>query len=78
MDLFRVHYLDHLQKIENGANSATNTFFNVYKDNKQLEKKKSSNEIDKELNSKIDIANNYLAFFINMKSKMLKFLSKLK
>lgn len=76
MDLFRVHYLDNLQKIEN-ANTA-NAFFNIYKDNKQLEKKKSAIDIDKELNSKIDIANNYITFFINTKSKMLKFLCKLK
>jgi len=76
LDLFRVHYLDNLQKIEY-ANTA-NFFFNVYKDNKQLEKKKSSSEIDKALNTKIDVTNNYITFFMNTKSKMLKFLFKLK
>lgn len=78
LDLFRVHYFDHMQKIEH-ASSLRFSFFNVFKTNKQLDQKKISlSENDKEYFHKIEIANNFISFFINSKAKMLKFLFKLK
>ncbi len=75
-DIFRIHYLEYMPKIEY-TNSKQN-IFNIFKQNKNLENKSINNYIGKDMKNKIYNAKFFISFFFNTICKMLKFLSKLK